>query len=118
MARADHIALPHWALNQAAHALIEQIITERPDYRSTQRYAWTNTREPKFKGETAKALREMWEHARDLAMDAGDRDAWGELGHDHPDDLIARVLRETEAVQIVDVERLEPRDGYDERIAA
>jgi hypothetical protein len=115
MSAADAIALPHWACNQAGHALIEQLIAERPSYWLIRRYAWTNTREPKFKGAAAKALRELWEHQRDLAMGAGDRDAWAALGREHPDDLLAAVLAETE--QLVEVERLEPRDGWERRAA-
>lgn len=109
------IPLPSWALNEGAVRLLEQIVAERPDYWMLTRHAWTNCRQPRFKGATARALREMWEHARDLAMDAGDREAWLALGHDHPDDLIERVLSETE--QLVEVETLKPRDGH-ERIAA
>lgn len=110
----DTIPLPHWACNEGAVRLLEALIAERPDYWLLTRHAWTNCRQPRFKGATARALREMWEAARHEVM-GKDRDAWLALGRDHPDDLIEAVLRETE--QLVEVEHLEPRDGK-QRIAA
>jgi hypothetical protein len=87
-------ALPPWADNAEARALLAAIRIEQPECWMLTRHAWTNCREPKFKGANARALRAMWEAARDAAMNANDRDLYALLNRQHPDDLIDRMLNE------------------------
>lgn len=109
-------ALPAWASSPEARALLAAIRIEQPEYVSLRRYAWTSTREPKYKGANARALRNLWEAARDAAMDANDRPLWIALGEQHPDDLIAALLNE-QTVPFSPMEWTERDDGS-ARVAA
>lgn len=134
MSPADRIALPRWCCNQAGHALVEQIIATRPEpHTSTGKLPATygGYSEPSttiYRGEAATALRQMHSAWLDYEQAILDRQYHVSGFYDQPasdalfrvegaDALVARVLAETEE-QIVEVERLEPRDGYAARIAA
>lgn len=110
------LTLPAWADNAEARTLLAAIRIEQPDCWMLTRYAWTNCRQPKFKGANARALRAIWEAARDAAMDANDRDLWAALGNEHPDDLIDAMLAE-ETVPWTPVEFKDLGDGC-HRVAA
>jgi hypothetical protein len=128
MSRVDSIALPVWALNQEGHALVERIITERPDHYVTRGQWVEGGGVTVFRGATAGKLRQM--HNRWLDREQAELDArynetrvWDQEASDalhrteNGNQLIERVLRETQQEQLVEVELLEPRDGR-ERIAA
>lgn len=106
MSRADNIALPVWALNTEGHALVEQVIAERPDY-FIRRGAWVEGGgEHVFKGSTAGRLRAMhddWLTREFAALDAQyhvtsfwDQEASNALHRiEDGNQLVERVLRET-----------------------
>lgn len=109
MSRVDSIALPVWALNQEGHALIEQIIAERPDCFLRCYDGSRINGETVYKGRTAGLLRQMhsaWldrEHAeldaQYAAMRVWDQEASNALHRtEDGNQLIERVLRETEHV--------------------
>lgn len=128
MSRADSIALPVWALNQQGHALVEQIIAERPEPFIRSGTWIEGGGVAIYRGATAGKLRQMhdrWlerEHAT-LKTQYDVSGFWDQAASDtlhrteDGNQLIERVLRETEQEQLVEVEHLEPRDGA-HRIAA
>ena len=83
-----------WHERPEAATLLAAIRIEQPQPFFIRRDAWSNCLYPKYRGANARALRQLWEQERDAAMTANARAAWLELGHDHPDDVIERVLNE------------------------
>lgn len=90
---ADNIALPAWCLNTCGHALIERIIADRPDFIITRGHCLDGGGRIIFTGlrsdHPVAQLRRMF-------------NAWWDANHEtatalpeQPNDLIARVLRET-----------------------
>lgn len=96
-----------WHETADAQALIAALKAERPDCWYLKRFAWDECRYPRYKGFTARSLRQLWETERMAAIDANDRERYIALGEAHPDDLIERVLGES-AGSLVDVEHLGP----------
>jgi hypothetical protein len=105
MSRADSIALPAWALNQEAHALVEQIIAERPESFLRPYEGSRINGETVFKGSTAGRLRVMHSDWLDRELAALDHQ-FEVTGHWDDDaskalfatedgnQLVERVLRE------------------------
>lgn len=83
--------MTRWHETPEAQALLAAIKAERPDCWYLRRYEG-GPREPRYKGFTARAFRRLWEAERDTAMYANERDRWIELGEQHPDDIIDRML--------------------------
>jgi hypothetical protein len=86
------ITLPLWADNDEARTLLAAIRIERPDAWYRARFEGDSYATPRFKGMNARSLREMWQAARDAAMDANDRERWAALGEEGADQLIAHHL--------------------------
>jgi hypothetical protein len=110
---ADNIALPAWALNQHGHALVEQIIRERPEPSITRGvwiegggvtiYRATSSADPVAQ---LRRLYKDWLDREISALDAKyhatrewDQEASNQVFRtEDTDKLITRVLRETENV--------------------
>jgi hypothetical protein len=103
-------ALPTWADNPQSRSLIAAILREQPDCFYVTRYADDTTRYPRYKGFTARALRQLWEDERMAAMDANDRDRWIELGNANPDDLLGRLIAEAEQLTETESDPFLPKE--------
>jgi hypothetical protein len=92
--------MTRWHETEQAQALLRQIVRERPEPVYLHRYAGVSTRYPRYRGETARQLRALWEAEVDAAMAAGDHDAFAGLhNHEHVDDLIDALLNHRIEVQ-------------------
>lgn len=87
--------LPFWCDHPHGRSIIADIIAERPDYWSLRRFAWDESRYPRFKGDNARCLRRLWDVQADAALRLNDSALFHRLNEHNPDDLIERLLDES-----------------------
>ena len=93
-------------LTPTAQSLLRTIIAERPECIAVHRFEWVSCRYPKYLGDNARQLRKLWQAKVDAAVEAGDRDALGELYGAHPDDLIQQAIEGSDGLLDLTVQSL------------
>jgi hypothetical protein len=111
------LTTPAWTDNPEARALLAAIRIEQPGCWHLRRDSFSDP-EPRFKGANARALRQLWEAARDAALAAFDHEVYARLtNHEHPDDLIDQLLAEP-AVPYTRISFDRAPDNGNDRVAA
>ena len=82
--------LPSWC-NTEARQLLARLAANPPECIMARRYA-DMPKQIRFLGEDMRAVRRIWQHACNTALESGDREAWIAVLNEHPDDILYRML--------------------------